>query len=229
MYGSYMTPTTEGGTMNPLQEKKSRLCIPSLSRRDFLTKAVPGCAIGCLGFCGAMSLAAKVAAHLPDPEKHKFDKEFPFPLTVRQYMSRQVSGVIEPLKAIQSEIGEERLLRILHDYSIRRSAIEGEKYAKQYPRRDFPSYIARFRDEQMKSIITCEIVEDSDTVFEIKVTECILVQPVLELDAGKIGNALFCDGDYGHVQGYNPKIKLIRDKTLTLGHDYCNHRYVLQG
>ena len=81
----------------------------------------------------------------------------------------------------------------------------------------------------MQSIITYEILEDSEKAFEINVTECILVQPMLELDAGRIGNALLCDGDYGHVRGFNPRIQLIRDKTLMLGHDCCNHRYVLQG
>ncbi len=81
----------------------------------------------------------------------------------------------------------------------------------------------------MQSIVTYEIVEDSEKAFEINVTECILVQPVLELDAGRIGNALLCDADYGHAQGFSPRIKMIRNKTLMLGHDCCNHRYVLQG
>jgi hypothetical protein len=61
---------------------------------------------------------------------------------------------------------------------------------------------------------------------EIAVTECVLVGPVLENDMGKIGNAWLRHEDYGHAQGYNPRIELIRDKTLMLGHSCCNHRYV---
>ncbi len=218
--------------MNPLdqhEEKKRRIDTPSFSRRDFLTKVVPACAVGCLGICGGASFAAQGADPLSDPEKHKFDQDFPYPMTLRQYMSRQLTRCTQPLKAIESEIGEKKLLRILHDFSIRKSEDEGRKYAKQYPERDFSSYCERFRTEQMQSIITYDIVEDSEKAFEMHVTECILVQPMLELDAGKIGNALLCDGDYGHARGFNPRIKLIRDKTLMLGHDCCNHRYVLQG
>jgi hypothetical protein len=30
-------------------------------------------------------------------------------------------------------------------------------------------------------------------------------------------------------KGFNPKIKLVRDKTLMQGHEYCNHRYIWTG
>jgi len=39
-----------------------------------------------------------------------------------------------------------------------------------------------------RGIITYEIVEDSEEAFEVNVTECILAEPMLELDAGKIAN-----------------------------------------
>ena len=78
---------------------------------------------------------------------------------------------------------------------------------------------------QVLKAVESEIMEDSEEAFEIRVTECALVEPMLEFDAGRIGNAWLCDGDYGHAQGFNPKIKLIRDKTLMLGHSCCNHRY----
>lgn len=218
--------------MNPLElqaDRVRKIDSHPFSRRDFLSRVVPACAVGCLGICGALSCSALGADSPLAEEKHKFDKEFPFPLTLRQYMSRQMTMIAEPLKAIGSEIGEENLLRILHDFSIGKGEGQGEDLAGKYPERDFFSYNERFRSRQMERIITYEIVEDSDRAFEIKVTECVLVQPMLELDAGKIGNAMLCDADYGHATGFNHKIRLIRDKTLMLGHDCCNHRYVLEG
>ncbi|MFG1690974.1 L-2-amino-thiazoline-4-carboxylic acid hydrolase [Gemmatimonadota bacterium] len=197
----------------------------SMKRRDFLTRVMPACAIGCLGICDPTNLAALGAEALPCQEKHKFDEDFPVPLTLRQYMSRQLRSGGQVLKAIEGEIGEDELLRILSDYSIGRGEAQGQGSAEQYPDRDFFSYNERFRTGQMQSMITYEIVEDSEEAFEINVTECVLVEPMLELDAGKIGNAWLCDGDYGHAQGFNPKIRLIRDKTLMLGDSCCNHRY----
>ena len=218
--------------LNPLElqeGKMKKLDSTYFTRRDFLVRAIPACAISCLGVCGGMSIADQGADPSPDPEKHRFDKEFPYPLTLRQYFSRQLTKITEPLKAIENEIGEKKLLPILHEFSIRKSEAEGGELAKKSPNRDFCTYCDRFRTGQMKSLITYVIVEDSEKAFEINVSECILVQPMLELNAGRIGNALLCDGDYGNAQGFNPKIKLIRNKTLMLGHDCCNHRYVLQG
>ncbi len=218
--------------MNPPEldyEKVTKSPCTFTTRRCFLTRVVPACAVGCLGLCGAVSFAEQEADPPPDAEKHKFDKDFPYPLTLRQYMSRQLTKITEPLKAIESEIGEERLLRILHDFSIKQGEAQGDQFAKKYPDRDFLAYSERFRTGQMQAITTYEILEDSEKAFEINVTECILVQPMLDLDAGKIGNALLCDADYGHARGFNPRIKLIRDKTLMLGDSCCNHRYVWTG
>lgn len=218
--------------MNPLelhQKKVTKFDSPPTTRRGFLTRVVPACAVGCLGLCGTLSFAEQGAEPPPEGEKHKFDKDFPYPLTLRKYMSRQLTRVTEPLKAIESEIGEEKLLRILHDFSVKQGEAQGEQLAQKYPDRDFFSYSERFRTGQMQAITTYEILEDSEEAFEITVTECILVQPMLDLDASRIGNALFCDADYGHARGFNPRIKLIRDKTLMLGDSCCNHRYVWTG
>ncbi len=215
--------------LEPQADKTKEFDFPLINRRNFLTRVVPACAVGCVGICAAVSCAEPVADSPPDPEKHKFDTEFPYPMTLRQYMSRQLTKVTEPLKAIASEIGEEKLVRILHDHSMQTGAAQGEYLAKQFPDRDFASYCDQFKSNRMQSIITYDIIEDTATAFEMKVTECVMVQPMLDLDAGKIGNALLCDGDYGNAHGFNPKIKLIRDKTLMLGDSYCNHRYVWTG
>ena len=51
-----------------------------------------------------------------------------------------------------------------------------------------------------------------------------------DLDAklGHIGHAHVCYGDYAWARGFNPKIKMVRDKTLMQGHEYCNHRYIFE-
>ena len=74
-----------------------------------------------------------------------------------------------------------------------------------------------------------EIVENMDTAYELKVTECIWASTFLAAKAGDIGYASVCIGDYTWAEGFNPKIKLVRDKTLMQGHDICNHRYIWTG
>ena len=81
----------------------------------------------------------------------------------------------------------------------------------------------------MMETLSMEVIEDSETVFEVRITECLSHEVYKEAGCdGKLGYACVCHGDHGYARGYNPKIKLIRDKTLMEGDDHCNHRYVLE-
>lgn len=200
----------------------------TMERRAFLSRVVPACALGCTGVCIPPALAAVAKDPPPCQETHKFDQELP-PFTLRQYFARQLASGIRVLKAIEAEIGEEELQRILLDHSYQRGAGQGEELAAENPEKDFFTYNERFRSRQMERIITYEIVEDTDEVFEIRVSECALVEPFQQAEAGHIGNAWLCNEDYGHAQGYNPNIQLVRDKTLMKGDAYCNHRYERSG
>ena len=74
--------------------------------------------------------------------------------------------------------------------------------------------------------LTMEIIRDTDTVFEMRVTECLLAKVYREAKAADLGFNCVCWADYAQAEAFNPKIKLIRDKTLMQGHDHCNHKYV---
>lgn len=203
----------------------------TIERRDFLRRVMPACALGCLGVCGSAGAATLAAARsLPCQEeaKHKFDAEIP-KMTLRQYFSRQLGSGVEPLKAVAEAIGEDRLIPILEKYSFDRGTKQGKADSERRDVTDFHNYNARFRDGELEQIISYTIVEDSENAFEVRVTECALVAAIQQRDAGAIGNAWLCHGDYGHAYGYNPKIKLVRDKTLMKGDEICNHRYEWTG
>jgi hypothetical protein len=76
--------------------------------------------------------------------------------------------------------------------------------------------------------VSCKTIEDTDKVFEIEVAECLVAAVFLQAKAADIGYASVCWGDYAWAEGFTPKIKLIRDKTLMQGDAYCNHKYVLE-
>ncbi|MFC1564756.1 L-2-amino-thiazoline-4-carboxylic acid hydrolase [candidate division KSB1 bacterium] len=201
-----------------------------LLRRDFLSKVIPVCAMLCTGCGSALAGKASEKNIIEFQEKHRFDNDFPVKLTVRDYFKRIAAGKISTLHEIEKDIGEKRLLEILRRKAYNEGFAKGEHIAKEYPDKDFFSYNERFRstDSFAKALITYDIVEDSERVFELKVTECVIVEPYIKAGAGKYADAELCNEDFSHAEGYNKKIKLIRDKTLTSGHTYCNHRYVLQ-
>ena len=68
-------------------------------------------------------------------------------------------------------------------------------------------------------------MELTDRVFEVKVTNCLWARTFRERDAGDIGYAAMCHGDFSSAAAYHSKLKLERTKTLMEGHDCCNQKF----
>ena len=156
-----------------------------------------------------------------------FDNEFDRKLTYRQFYANQYRAYIRLAKALSQDLGKDKTIELLKKYTAERMLKVGQAQAKRSPNNDFSTYVAMFRGpEGYKNTLTKEVVEDTDTAFELKVTECIWATTFLKADAGDIGYAGVCYGDYAWAEGFNPQIKMVRDKTLMQGHDCCNHRYI---
>ncbi|MFC1724642.1 L-2-amino-thiazoline-4-carboxylic acid hydrolase, partial [candidate division KSB1 bacterium] len=104
----------------------------------------------------------------------------------------------------------------------------GKMYAGTAGKNDFETLKNRFKDPKTRYDMfwTFTIVEDSDKIFELKVTECIYTDLFVKAQAESLGYAYICWGDYGWNEGFNPYLKLKRDKTLMQGYDFCRFRYV---
>jgi hypothetical protein len=200
------------------------------SRRDFLTKTVPVCAASCLAASTVFANSSLVGKSLLEQEKHKFDTKLPGPdVTYRRLAAIRDRSFIRFVRFLQEEIGEERVLELIKKQTEQRLKEQAKRDLKRLGKSDFASYISIFRDPGMLASLTMEIIEDTDLVFEIRVTDCLAAESYLPYKAGDIGFAAVCWGDYNWATDFNPKIKLVRDKTLMQGHDCCNHKYIWTG
>jgi hypothetical protein len=200
-----------------------------LNRRQFFGKIMPACALMCFG-CGSSLALAQDAEKKPAAKaKHKFDNPFGRKLSYRQFYAVQYGEFIRFAKALEKEMGKNKLIEFIKKYTEERMFKFGQEQAKRSADNSFQTYIAYFkRPGGYENSLTMTIVEDTEKAFELKVTECIWAKTFLDAKAGDIGFASVCYGDYAWPQGFNPKIKMIRDKTLIQGHDCCNHRYILE-
>jgi hypothetical protein len=203
--------------------------IPEISRRQFFTRIVPACTLTCLGTGKILGFSPSRWAPPAQEGKHKFDNPFDRPITYRQFFSVRYGEFIQLAKALEKEMGQDKLLDFLKKKTQAQLFNVGQQQAKRSPDNGFQTYITTFKDPSYEKTLTKEIVEDTDKAFELKVTECIWASIFLQAKAGEIGYAAVCYGDYAWAEGFNQKIKLIRDKTLMQGHEYCNHRYVWEG
>ena len=131
---------------------------------------------------------------------------------------------------MQEDMGEEETVEFLKKYTSKRMLEYGKAQAAKAEVAGLAEYTEQFRNiDGYKNMLTMEIVEDTEKAFALKVTGCVWASVFLDEDAGELGNAMVCHGDYAWAEGFNPKIKLVRDKTLMRGDDICNHRYIWQG
>lgn len=208
---------------------KNRNSFSGFDRRQFLANSIPAFALTCLGAKCVLGSDLFRAMPLTQEAKHKFDGPFDRPLTYRQFFGARYGEFIQLTKALEKEMGQEKLLDFLKKNTEARLYQIGQQQAKQSPDQNFSTYVKMFKGPAYDKTLTMEIVEDTDRVFELRVTECLWASVFLQARAGEIGYAAVCFGDYAWAQGFNSKIRMIRDKTLMQGHDCCNHRYVWEG
>ena len=213
-----------------METKKTDKNIKTRDRRDFLLKAFSSCALCCLA---APELMASDSD--PDPlhadDKHKFSKD--------SGMSHQdvydfsfKEWYIPVMKNLKDQIGHDRFLEMLIKSSedLHKSSDSGEVDYKENTLAAFANNIKEsLESDRWKDILTPEIIRADDEVFELKFTECLWAKTFREENASDIGYAGVCYQDYEMARSFNPKMYLVREKTLMQGHDCCHFKWKMQG
>lgn len=200
------------------------------SRRQFITKSVPACAMMCIA--SGKAFPFRIGNEKPGKIQAEcnFDAAFPRQQTYRDIYYNRYREVIALARYLEKELGKEKMINLVKRKTTQEWLKFGQNSAKELGKNDLNSYVTQFRSiENYKNRLLKEVVEDTEKAFELKVTKCIWADTFLMAKAGDIGFAYVCFGDYAWAEGFNPKIKLVRDKTLMQGHDYCNHRYIWTG
>jgi len=195
------------------------------TRRDFLSSVVPVSALACLGcknLCGFFGSAfgQETAAHkFTADSQMSFTEVFDF--AFRYYY-------IPILQGLRGQVGDGDFIEMLKKASEESGRSSAEGFARSLPTNDFEAFKswAREADRFSQHALTFEIVEDSDTALEVKITECLWAKTFREMEASDIGYAGICHGDFAYAEGYNPKLRMERTRTLMQGDDHCDHRWL---
>jgi hypothetical protein len=201
--------------------------ITALDRRRFLVQVVPACSLACL-CAGRVCSEEATEKKAPVTEgQHKFEVEFEQKTTMLQQVTRQNRAYIEFIKTLQSELDEEELIRLLNIHSASVGRQVGARQAANSPDTTFQTFVAQFRPPNFEKALTHQITEDSEKVFELRVTECVWAKVYRDAGlGGELGHAAVCNMDYYWPPAFNKDLKMERSKTLMQGDDCCNHRYI---
>ena len=161
---------------------------------------------------------------------HKFDKKLD--ITYGQYIKDRMAGEVALQREFERVLGKEKTHAILRDWSERRTVELVKAHLEETGEEiknfeDFKKYMKKmWVSEHTLRTHTCETTNSSSDRVTYKVTECIWAKMMRELDAPDLGLLTMCDIDYIAASVYHPNIKLIREKTLMNGDDYCDFTYV---
>lgn len=72
-----------------------------------------------------------------------------------------------------------------------------------------------------------EVLERTPSTYSFDVTRCPYHEQYRELGLEKLGVALSCCRDHPFARGFNPRLRLVRTRTLMEGADRCDFRYTL--
>ena len=71
--------------------------------------------------------------------------------------------------------------------------------------------------------------EDLDSVLSFDVTRCEFANLYKELGFGDIGTLISCDRDASFLEGFDPELELVREKTIMDGDPLCDFCYRRKG
>ncbi len=146
-------------------------------------------------------------------------------LTRREVEVRLLAPLVA---ALGREFGEERVLRVIRETIVSIARGQGAELARAMG----GDSLAKFRESLVHWIkgkaLEIEVVEEGERVFAYNVTRCRYAEMYRGLGALRLGPVLSCARDFALVEGFNPRIRLVRTQTLMEGAAFCDFRYRLE-
>jgi hypothetical protein len=190
------------------------------SRRTFIKTVLPVGGMVCFGCPGVLSASNTLGQ---DQDLEYMDKiQTKLSISHEELFKSRYNYYILRMEKFAEYMGRDELITML------KKAVDDINMSSK-PNLDLKS-VKEFMNPILSSEIwnirlDFQVLELSDEVCEMKITNCIWAKTFRDKNAGDIGYANTCHGDFSYVTAYNPKLKLERTKTLMEGHDCCNHRY----
>jgi predicted ArsR family transcriptional regulator len=112
----------------------------------------------------------------------------------------------------------------LAEYKNARNRERWREIAKETGRSD-PEYLFRLFTDRVHEY---DVMRKSREALEVIVTKCAHAETFQGFNAADVGMKMICMGDYAVVEGFNPKIRFKRPKTLMAGDEYCHFIFELE-
>ena len=192
-------------------------------RRRFIFSIVPACTVSCLLFSSSMVKSKEKKNFQDEIVKNKYQNDFC--RTYEEAWKWRYNYYINLMEELAKIIGREKLIELLKN-STDNITFRNTKRDSNFKLSEFGNILKT--SELYRNTLTFEIIENTDSLLETKITKCLWAKTFREKNAGDIGYAIICHSDFSEAKAMHPKLHLERTKTLMQGFDCCHFRYAFE-
>lgn len=131
------------------------------------------------------------------------------------------------IKAVSQRIGNEEALAILKEVNQQEAFLRGQNMVKTEGMNDIGELVKDVATWGEGGVWKMEVLEQTSTTYFFNVLLCPYYEKYKEIGLDKLGVEFSCCRDEPFAKGLNPKLSLLRTKTIMEGADYCDFRYYL--
>ncbi len=132
------------------------------------------------------------------------------------------------IRAMSQRIGKDEALAMLKEINEQEAFERGQNMVKVDEKNGIEGLINEVDSWGEGGVWEMEVLEQTSTTYFFNVHRCPYYEKYRELGLDEFGVQLSCCRDEPFARGFNPRLKLMRSKTIMEGADYCDFRYFLQ-
>jgi len=141
----------------------------------------------------------------------------------------QAPVMVRLLEALIAEIGYERAMAVA-SAAIQADAFQvGQAMAEKYAGNTIEHLLRLFKEEwAAEDALELSILEQTGEILRFDVTRCRYAEMYERLGLKEFGFCLSCNRDFSLIKGFNPRLKLIRTRTIMQGDRSCDFKIVTE-
>jgi hypothetical protein len=147
-------------------------------------------------------------------------------VSIIQQAKIQAQVLVPLVKAIQTELGEERANALIRSALADTYRRYGEEFWRAKNEKNVGKAVASaFASYARDDALDYTIIEQSQDAFAFDVTACRYAEFYKALNEPELGFLLVCSADFDTAEGFGPDIQLTRTQTIMQGASHCDFRY----
>ena len=147
-------------------------------------------------------------------------------ILVRREVEARIAGPI--IKAFIDEFGADKTLSLVKPLIEKFAKESGAKAAEMAGGNTFADFAKAMSAWAAGDAYEQVVLRLTETQFDFDIKRCQYAEMYKELGLPDLGVLLSCSRDFAMVEGFNPRMKLRRTKTIMEGNDCCDFRITLE-